>query len=41
MLARVPVVLTSRAESVRAHLASVAVAVRMVYAQRAQAGTVI
>lgn len=34
--ARVPVVLTSRADSVRARLASVAVAVRMVYAQRAQ-----
>lgn len=36
--ARVPVVLTSRADSVRARLASVAVAVRMVYAQRAQTG---
>jgi phosphotransacetylase len=36
--ARVPVVLTSRADSVRARLASVAVAVRMVYAQRARAG---
>lgn len=36
--ARVPVVLTSRADSVRARLASVAVAVRMVYAQRANAG---
>jgi phosphotransacetylase len=34
--ARVPVVLTSRADSVRARLASVAVAVRMVYAQRAK-----
>lgn len=34
--ARVPVVLTSRADSVRARLASVAVAVRMVQAQRAQ-----
>lgn len=37
--ARVPVVLTSRADSVRARLASVAVAVRMVYAQRAQTGS--
>jgi phosphate acetyltransferase len=36
--ARVPVVLTSRADSVRARLASVAVAVRMVYAQRARTG---
>ncbi|HEY9198807.1 MAG TPA: phosphate acetyltransferase [Gammaproteobacteria bacterium] len=36
--ARVPVVLTSRADSVRARLASVAVAVRMVYAQRMQLG---
>lgn len=35
--ARVPVVLTSRADSVRARMASVAVAVRMVYAQRAGA----
>jgi phosphate acetyltransferase len=34
--ARVPVVLTSRADTVRARLASVAVAVRMVYAKRAQ-----
>jgi phosphotransacetylase len=34
--ARVPVVLTSRADSVRARLASVAVAVRMVAAQRMQ-----
>jgi phosphate acetyltransferase len=34
--ARVPVVLTSRADTVRARLASVAVAVRMVYAQRAK-----
>lgn len=34
--ARVPVVLTSRADSVRSRLASVAVAVRMVYAQRAK-----
>lgn len=37
--ARVPVVLTSRADSVRARQASVAVAVRMVYAQRAQSGS--
>lgn len=35
--ARVPGALTSRADSVRARLASVAVAVRMVQAQRAQA----
>jgi phosphate acetyltransferase len=34
--ARVPVVLTSRADTVRARLASVAVAVRMVYANRAK-----
>ena len=34
--ARVPVVLTSRADSVRSRLASVAVAVLMVYAQRAK-----
>jgi phosphotransacetylase len=38
--ARVPVVLTSRADTVRARMASVGVAVRMVHAQRAKLGKI-
>jgi hypothetical protein len=38
MAARAPLVQTRRADRARARLANVAVALRMVYAQRAQAG---